>query len=218
VARGAPVPEQWSTDVVSRVLVQDAAFRVLAAVCGPAEIQYWGQLSGAHEALGIPMPAVLPRDSATLVERGVARDAAKLGLDLEEAVCGRAQPPEAGAPDALAERLRRLALEAKELAEAVEGGTIDLPPNAGKPFRRTVGRLREDLDRLALRIDDARAEAAGVGLRRYGRVMEELRPRGRPQERTHSLFPYLVRHGRDLARGLMESFDPFEFGHYLVQL
>ena len=54
--------------------------------------------------------------------------------------------------------------------------------------------------------------------RRYDRVLKELRPRGRLQERTHSLFPYLVRHGPDLARRLRESFDPFEFGHYLVQL
>ena len=45
-----------------------------------------------------------------------------------------------------------------------------------------------------------------------------MRPRGAPQERTHSLFPYLLRHGPGLARTLLDSFEPFEFGHYLVQL
>ena len=215
--RGA-MPEEWSTDVVSRVLVQNAAFRVLAAVCGPAEIDYWSQLKGAHEALGIEMPAVLPRDSATLVEAGIAKDAAKLGLDLEEVVLGTAAPPEPGGEDAIAARLRRLAKEGAALAAALDQGSLDLPPNAERPFRRTVGRLEADLEKLALRIDDARAEAAGAGRRRYDRVLKELRPRGRLQERTHSLFPYLVRHGPDLARRLRESFDPFEFGHYLVQL
>ena len=48
LARGAKVPERWSTDVVSRVLVQDAALPALAAVCGPGEIAYWAQLKGAQ--------------------------------------------------------------------------------------------------------------------------------------------------------------------------
>jgi uncharacterized protein YllA (UPF0747 family) len=218
VPRGAALPQAWSTDVVSRVLVQNAALPALMAVCGPAEIQYWAQLRGAHFALGIPMPAVLPRDAATLVEEGIARDAAKLGLDLEEVVRGEARPPEPGRSDPVADRLRRLASEAAMLAQALEDGTLDLPKSTDRPFRRTVSRLHDDLEKLAGRLDDARAEMAGGGKRRYERVLRELRPRGGPQERAHSLFPYLVRHGPDLARRLRESFDPFEFGHYLVRL
>jgi len=216
--RGAPVPEQWSTDVVSRVLVQNAAFPVIAAVCGPAEIQYWAQLRGAHEALGVPMPAVMPRDAATLVEEGIANDAAKLGLDLEEVVCGLATEPPPGTPDPVAARLRRLAGEAEDLRSSLEAGRIELPPNTDKPFRRTVERLGADLEKLAGRLEDARAEAEGAGRRRFDRVLAELRPRGGPQERSHSLFPYLVRHGPGLAGRLMDSFDPFEAGHYLTFL
>ncbi len=214
LARGAKVPARWSTDVVSRVLVQNAALPVLAAVCGPAEIRYWAQLRGAHEALGIPMPAVLPRASATLVEEGIARDASKLGLDLEEVVRGTARPPEAGGEDPVAARLRRLATEARDL----EAARLDLPPNTERPFRKTVERLREELSKLAGRIEDARAEARGAGRRHFDRILRELKPRGLLQERTHSLFPYLLRHGTALARELRESFDPFEFGHYLVRL
>jgi uncharacterized protein YllA (UPF0747 family) len=218
LARGEPVPEHWSTDVVSRVLVQNAALPALAAVCGPAEIEYWAQLKGAHDAVGIPMPAVLPRDSATLVEEGIAKDAARLGLDLEEVVRGVARAPEAEASDPVAARLRRLAGEAREIRAAQEEGRLELPPNTDRPFRKTVDRLHEDLLKLAGRLEDARAEALGAGRRRHERVLRELRPRGGLQERTHSLFPYLLRHGRGLAGALRESFDPFEFGHYLVRL
>ncbi|MHC4547940.1 MAG: bacillithiol biosynthesis protein BshC [Planctomycetota bacterium] len=218
LARGAPVPARWTTDVVSRVLVQNAAFPVLAAVCGPAEIQYWAQLKGAHEALGIEMPVVLPRDAATLVEEGIARDAARLGLDLEEVVRGAARTAAPEGPDPVADRLRRLAREAAMLGEALDQGTLELPPSTDQPFRRTVRRLRGELEKLAGRLDDARAEMKGAGKRRYARVLRELRPRGGLQERTHSLFPYLLRHGPGLAARLRDSFDPFEFGHYLVQL
>ncbi|HEX5139222.1 MAG TPA: bacillithiol biosynthesis BshC [Planctomycetota bacterium] len=218
LARGEKVPEQWSTDVVSRVLVQNAALPAIAAVCGPAEIEYWSQLKGAHEALGIPMPAVLPRASATLVEEGIARDAAGLGLDLEEVIRGVARPPEHGEADPVATRLRKLATEAADLQTSLDAKKLDLPANAEKPFRKTVDRLREELGKLASRIDDARAEAQGAGRRRYERVLRELRPKGALQERTHSLFPYLLRHGTGLAKRLRESFDPFESGHYLVRL
>ncbi|MEM8884714.1 MAG: bacillithiol biosynthesis BshC [Planctomycetota bacterium] len=218
VARGAPCPDAWSTDVVSRVLVQNAALPALMAVCGPSEIDYWSQLKGVHELFDVPFPAVLPRDAATLVEVGTARDAAKLGLDLEQVVQGVAQPPQPGTADPIAERLRKLAGEAQELSAAVEDGTLDLPPNADKPFRRTVGKLETDLEKLAARLDDARAEAAGAGKRKFEKVLGDLRPRDGLQERTVSLFPYLLRHGPDLARKLQGSFDPFEIGHYLVML
>jgi len=218
VARGAPCPAAWSTDVVSRVIVQNSALPALMAVCGPSEIEYWSQLKGVHELFGVPMPAVLPRDAATLVEQGIAKDAARLGLDLEEVVRGVAREPEPDDRDPTAERLRALADEARDLFAAAEGGALDLPPNADKPFLRTVGRLRDDLEKLAGRLDDARAEAAGAGRRKFERVLGELRPRGGMQERTHSLFPYLLRHGPELAASLRASFDPFEIGHYLVML
>jgi uncharacterized protein YllA (UPF0747 family) len=218
LARGADVPEAWSSDVASRVLVQNAALPVVAAVCGPAEVQYWAQLRRAHEALGVPMPAVVPRHSATLVEAGPARDAARLGLSLEEVVRGVSKPPDRGASDPIAARLRKLAGEARELFGAVESGALDLPPNAEKPFHRTVSRLREDLEALAGRIDAARADAEGVGTKRYERILEALRPRNELQERTQSLLPFLLRHGPGLAKDLRESFRPFEIGHYLVTL
>ena len=218
IDRGAPCPDAWSTDVVSRVLVQNAAFPVLMAVCGPSEIRYWSQLRSAHEMFGIPFPAVLPRDAATLIEAGAFKDAARLGIDIEQLVRGEARPPEANAADPIAARLRTLAGEAAALFGAVEDGSLALPPNTDKPFRRTVGRLEEDLGKLAIRLDDARAEASGTGMRRYEKLLADLRPRGGPQERTASLFPSLVRHGADLARQLREAFDPFEIGHYLVRL
>ena len=218
VERGAPCPERWSTDVVSRVLVQNAAFPALMAVCGPSEIRYWSQLKGVHQAFGIPFPAVLPRDAATLIEAGTFKDAARLGVDIEEIVRGVARPPQAGAADPIAARLRTLAGEAASLFASVEDGSLALPPNTDKPFRRTVGRLEDDLGKLAGRLDDARAESDGAGKRRYEKLLSDLRPRGGPQERSASLFPSLLRHGNDLARELREAFDPFEIGHYLVRL
>ena len=216
--RGASLPERWSSDVAVRVLIQNAALPVLAAVCGPGEIDYWAQLKQAHEAFGIPMPAVLPRDAATLVEPAAARDAARLGVALDDAACGVEQLPEAGGGDPVAAGLRKLAAEAGELTAALEQGTLDLPANTDKPFRRTVKRMEEDLERLAGRLDDARRDEAGVGHKRFERLMTALRPRGQPQERTVSLFPFLLRHGPQLAQQLQAAFDPYEFGHYLVRL
>jgi len=218
VPRGAPLPERWSTDVATRVLVQNAALPALAAVCGPAECDYWAQLGPAHAAFGVPFPAVLPRNAATLVEQGVARDAARMGVDLEQVVLGAANAPAPARDDPVAGRLRDLRAEADRLLEGLDGGAIELPANTDKPFRKTLDRLREDLARLADRLDDARAEADGAGRRRFERILRELRPRGGFQERTHSLFLYLLRHGPGLAAELRESFDPFESGHYLVQL
>ena len=49
-------------------------------MCGPGELHYWAQLHPVHELFGVPFPAVMPRDAATLCEPSAVRDAADRGF------------------------------------------------------------------------------------------------------------------------------------------
>src|SRR5690606_39448220 len=65
--------EKFSTNVVSRPLLQDYLFPTLACVLGPGEIAYWGQYRQAFTLFGHQMPVLHPRVGFTLVERPVAK-------------------------------------------------------------------------------------------------------------------------------------------------
>ena len=70
-----------SPGVIARNLLQDSVLAPVAVVLGPAEIAYRAQMTGVYRALGVRMPAVAPRLSATYLPPAVRDMVAALGLD-----------------------------------------------------------------------------------------------------------------------------------------
>jgi len=70
-----------SPGVVARNLLQDGLFVPAAVVLGPAEIAYRAQMVRVYEQMGVPMPRVMPRLSATYLPPAVEEMVRELGLD-----------------------------------------------------------------------------------------------------------------------------------------
>lgn len=70
-----------SPGVVARNVLQDAVFAPLAVVLGPSEIAYRAQMTGIYRELGVAMPLVAPRLSATYLPPAVDEMLSTLGLD-----------------------------------------------------------------------------------------------------------------------------------------
>ena len=79
-------PEQLSNNVVTRPLMQEMVFPVLAFVGGPGEIAYWAAFKGAFELFGMELPVIMPRLSLTLVNRQTQRLLEKYKLDFSAVV------------------------------------------------------------------------------------------------------------------------------------
>lgn len=62
-------PSRISCNASARVILQNTLFPILAYVGGPSEISYHHQLLDYHQAHGISMPWVVPRLSATLIDK-----------------------------------------------------------------------------------------------------------------------------------------------------
>lgn len=73
-------PERFSNNVLTRPLMQDSLFPVLASVLGLGEIAYWAITRDAFGVLEMQMPILLPRMSFTLVEPGVEKHMLKYEL------------------------------------------------------------------------------------------------------------------------------------------
>jgi len=185
-----PVAE-LSPGAALRPILQQIALPAAAAVLGTGELAYHAAIGPAYAALAAPRPQLITRCSLTLLPQWAERAAVRLGLSPEALADGAA--PEPRPPhDPRVERLDAVAHAIDRLGDA-----SDRRIAAGQV------RLRRELDRLAHSL--ARGARAAAGLPASGTISGLLRPRGKRQERTLSLFQAIWQHGPGLMAELIHA-------------
>lgn len=205
LALAAAEPDVLSPGAALRPVLQQAALPAAAAILGPGELAYHAAIGPVYAALGVPRPQLVPRCSLTLLPAWAGRAAQRLGLSPEALADGAPvaiEPPHDPGGDRLA-----------ALAHAID--------RVGDPADRRIAaaqaRLRRELERL--RASLARGARAAAGLPAPGAVAGLLRPRGRRQERSLSLFQAIWEHGPGLSSELLHAADATPPGqHRLVRL
>lgn len=192
-------PERFSANALLRPVVQDSLLPTAAYIGGPAEIAYLAQSQVIYEALLGRMPAVLPRAGFTLVDGHASRLLRRYGLSVQD-VMGSRQA---------VRRKMELASLPKGLAQQFDKGEKELATMLRR-FRAPLRKLDRTLEGalhtaerkmmyqlLKLRGKAGRAENQRTGvLDRHERTLRDtLYPHHAPQERRHSLLPWLARYG-----------------------
>lgn len=219
----ASAPQQLSNNVVTRPLMQEHLFPVLAFISGPGEIAYWAELKKVFELFSIKMPPIVPRLNITLVEPGIMTDMRELGLDYGTVLQEGTEAAEQAYIDSVKDeevekifqRLKENLLEdhhhfSRKAAEADKGLEPLLDKN--RYF------LESQLDFMYGKIIQSTKERNGTVLGKYRRTALSLYPLHSPQERIWNICYYLNKYGPDLIDGLMELEYPFNNRHKLVFL
>jgi bacillithiol synthase len=192
-------PSRFSPNVLLRPVVESAVFPTLAYVGGPGEIAYFGQVGALFDAYGIRPPVVVPRFSGTAVEPAVERLMEDLGLEGSELAGGR---------EALRDRLARRELPAGVTValEQIRGELVHgyelLMEQAGAmdpTLTGALGAIRNrslaDSRRSERKIVRAIKRRESIVFGQLDRVLDSLRPEGKPQDRVLNVLPYLARFG-----------------------
>lgn len=216
-ARGHP--ERFSPNVLLRPLVQDTLFPTVAYVGGPSELAYLGQLRGVYEHFGIPMPLVVPRSTATLLDSAAARFLQRYGLPLDamqaqdESVLNRlleAQLPP-GVEAAFQDAHDCVGLKMQALIDALPA----LDPTLEGAARSTLGKIEHDLRTLHNKIIHAAKRRDETLRRQFVRTRSLTFPHGHLQERTLGFLHFLNRYGPALIDVLDRSLSP-DPGHHCL--
>lgn len=219
-------PEQFSPNVMLRPVLQDFLLPTVAYVGGPAEIAYFAQLRGVYEAFDVPMPAIFPRQSMTLLEKKIAHVLEKYHLQIPEFWSAQGQAAEElvsrivkrDATDGLftpvatvRDELGRQLVDLKTRATAIDatlGGFIE----------KEQGKIFHQLETIEKKLWQAAKRQNETLTQQITKAAHALYPHRHLQERELSSIPFLCKYGRGLLQQLYEQIDLANFQHQIVEL
>jgi bacillithiol biosynthesis cysteine-adding enzyme BshC len=219
VAEVSAHPEAFSPNVLLRPVIQDALFPTAAYVAGPNELAYLGQLKPVYEHFGVPMPLMVPRASATLLDSaGVrfltkydvpiealhAQDESALNRLLESALPQDVERAYQETAAALDERMQELVRVVPAIDPTLEGAT-----------RSVLGRMHHDLQGLHTKIIHAAKRRDDTLRRQFTRTRAQAFPNGHAQERAIGFVSFLDRYGPGLVDRLLSDL-PLDPGYHWV--
>ena len=227
VAHATAHPERFSPNVLLRPLVQDTLFPTVAYVGGPSEVAYFAQLKGVYAHFGVPMPLIVPRATATVVDGAGLRFLQRPGVQL-----GALQARDDGALNRLLEQSLPAAVEAALVAvkTAIEARMADVvaavpavDPTLEGTARSTLGKMTHELSTLQQKVVQAAKRRDDTLRRQFERARGMAFPGGEPQERALGLVWLLNRVGPSLVEILERDLPvdlsrPVPNQHYVLSL
>ncbi len=215
-------PGQFSPNVLLRPVVQDYLLPTVAYFGGPAEIAYFAQAGVVYQRLLGRVTPVLPRLSATVVNRHMQRLLDRYGLQLPDLFAGETKLREKIAsrvlPPALREQFEQSAQSVEKSVNGLTGLLKDLDATLAPAAEKAGRKMQYQLQRLAGRAARAELRKQEQLARDAAELMNGLLPGGHLQERTVPGILALGEHGLGLREKLVELASAHCPGHYVFRV
>jgi bacillithiol biosynthesis cysteine-adding enzyme BshC len=205
-------PQRFSPNVLLRPIVQDTLFPTVTYVAGPSELAYLGQLKSVYGDFGVPMPIVVPRATATVLDAAAARFLSRYELRLEQLqaqdeselnrLLQSLLPPQVetslqAAQAAIADRMAGIIAAVPSIDATLQGAA-----------RATLGRMEHELRGLQTKIIQAAKKRDETLRRQFVRTRSLVFPAGQPQERSLGFVWFLNRYGPAIVDVLARDLPP----------
>lgn len=215
-------PAAFSNNVLTRPLMQDYVFPVLATVLGPGEISYWALTGRAFQALDMQMPIIVPRMSYTLIEGIIAKNMDKYSLSFHD-VMGNFQEKKKQwlqeqdelhikeQFESVKQQFTSMYAPLIELAGSIQSGLVKLGET-------NMTKIVEQISYMESKTIDAQEKQFEAAIRQLDRIELAIKPGGKPQERVLSMISYWNRYDRTWLDSLMQAPYSRTGGHEIVKL
>ena len=214
-------PAAFSPNVLLRPIVQDTLFPTIAYIAGPSELAYLGQLRAVYEAFGVPMPLMVPRSTATLLDSGATRFLARYADNVafedlrtpDESTLNRLL--EAQLPASVEQSLKDAVSQTQQAMARVIEALPALDPTLQGAAKTTLGKMEHELRSLHSKVIHAAKKRDETLRRQFVRAQAQAFPHGHPQERTLAVIYFLNKYGPGLVDLLLDEL-PIDPGHHWV--
>jgi bacillithiol biosynthesis cysteine-adding enzyme BshC len=205
-------PEAFGPNALLRPVIQDSLLPTAAYIGGPAEIAYLAQSQVVYKTLLGRMPAILPRESFTLVEPLIARILGKFELSLPDLFEGRqavrVKLERKALPGGLAQRFDSGEAALRELLETYRAPLKELDPTLLGALDAVNEKMLYQFLKLKGKVGEAQNLRSGILDRKERLLFDSLYPHHELQERSLSLLPFLAAYGTGLLDELARFCGP----------
>jgi bacillithiol biosynthesis cysteine-adding enzyme BshC len=222
VQEAADHPAGFSANVLLRPIVQDTLFPTIAYVAGPNELAYLGQLRGVYEYFSVPMPLMVQRPSATLVDSAALKFLSRYEVPLELLA-----PDDEALLNALLERQIPKAVEKSfdEASNAISTSMNALmrtipavDPTLEGATKSTLGKMTHDLETLHGKMIQAAKRRDETLRRQFTRTRSLAFPNGHAQEREIGFVSFLNQYGPALVERLHAELPLDAGSHWIIAI
>lgn len=187
-----------SPNVLLRPVVERRLLPTVAYVGGPGEIAYFAQVGAVAEAMGVPVPLVVPRWSATVIEPAVDRMLGRLGMmfdDVKAPHVAERRIGERAMPAAVRDALDALRSAVEERMNALVDSQRGKSLVSNEVLEGARAQFRHRVERIERRIRAAATRSETEAVRDLEAIRAALVPQGGRQERKLNYVPLFARHG-----------------------
>ena len=205
-------PERFSPNALLRPLYQEVILPNLCYIGGGGELAYWFQLKDYFEAVKVPFPILLLRNSALLIPKKVVQELAELDIPIEDLFLS--------SHDLLTKQIQKISdidIDFSKQKEFLKQQFKDLYVLAEKTDKSFLGAVAAQekkqlngLDRLEKRLLKAQKRSLSGELDGLRNIQDSLFPNASLQERELNFSIFYLEKGEELLEIIKQNLDPLD--------
>jgi bacillithiol biosynthesis cysteine-adding enzyme BshC len=208
---GQSDPGRFSPNVLLRPAIESAILPTVAYMAGPGELRYLALAEAVYQPLGIREQLPLPRWSGMLIDARTDRVIQKFGATMEELLAPRQQLEKRVVREQLPEEARQALTNLRAVIEreyeVLTQVALRIDPTIEKPVRNLGGQALTGTEDVEKRLINHLKKRQTTETQQIARARELVLPLGKPQERVHTLAPWLAKYGPSLLTELLATIE-----------
>ncbi|MDF4222424.1 bacillithiol biosynthesis cysteine-adding enzyme BshC [Maribacter sp. M208] len=211
-------PERFSPNVIARPLYQEVILPNLCYIGGGGEIAYWLELKAAFEAMNVPFPILLVRNSALIITEKQADKLEKMNISKADIFLKQ--------NSLINKKIREISnididfSPQKKLLHEQFKNMYELAEKTDKSFLGAVKaqevKQKKGLDALEKRLLQAQKRKLKDHVVRMTELQNEMFPNQSLQERQSNFSEFYLAYGEDLVPMLFEALNPLNLSFTII--
>ncbi len=215
-------PELFSTDVITRPVLQSWLFPVISQKAGPAEIAYLAQSHSLFELFDRTPPYYMARPSATIMEARIAKlvhryhiDYRELTGDIEQVVN---RVLSATFPANLEKGFEQLRSDIEYHLNQFTAEALQFDPSLKKFTKQTLAKIDYLIKGFEGKVFSSHKRKSNETRDRIYRVYNAVFTDRAPQERSLNILYFLSKYGQGFLGWLYRELDSEDQNHQLLDM
>ncbi|WP_042349036.1 bacillithiol biosynthesis cysteine-adding enzyme BshC [Bacillus massiliigorillae] len=193
-------PEKLSNNVVTRPMMQENVFPVLAFISGPGEIAYWAELKQAFEHLEMKLPPIVPRMNITILERKINKALQEVDMDIYEALVQGTEKAKQRflstiEDDHVSSVYHKMEQQLIQNHTLFSHAALDIDRGLEPLLKKNVDIIQSQLEFIQDKVQQTLESKHQHTIQKFTSINNALRPNGGPQERLINIYYYLNQYG-----------------------